>query len=141
MVLTRHHLTEWLDAYFEAWRSNDRAEVAALFAADAVFSYGAFREPARGREQIVANWVADGPPLTVDHRYEILGVEGDRGIVHWNLRQKAYYFHEPTLEMDGILVLRFDDEGQCVEHLQWFDLRTIERAADQPSPGETAARP
>jgi ketosteroid isomerase-like protein len=125
VALTRHHLIEWLDAYFEAWRSNDRTEVASLFAPDAVFSYGPFREPARGREQIVANWVADGPPLTADHRYEILGVEGDTGIAHWNLRQKAYYFHEPTLEMDGILVLRFDDEGQCVEHLQWLDVRTV----------------
>jgi ketosteroid isomerase-like protein len=126
VALTRHHLTDWLDAYFEAWRSNDGREVAALFAGDAVYSYGPFREPARGREQIVANWIADGPPLTVAHRYEILAVEGDTGIAHWNIKQKAYYFHEPALEMDGILLLRFDDEGRCVELLEWFDRRTVD---------------
>jgi hypothetical protein len=70
--------------------------------------------------------VADGAPLTAQSHYEILAVEGDRGIVHWNVRQKAYYFHEPTLELDGILVLRFNTEGECVEHLEWFDRRTIE---------------
>jgi hypothetical protein len=126
VAVTREQLTRWLDDYFEAWRSNEAAEVEALFAPDAVYSYGPFREPARGRDQIVANWVADGPPLTVEHRYEILAVEGNTGIAHWNVRQKAYYFHEPTLELDGILVLRFDEQGRCVEHLEWFDRRTFE---------------
>lgn len=132
VVLTREQLTEWLDAYFDAWRSNDGTEVTKLFAPDAVYSYGPFREPARGRDQIVANWVADGPPLTAETRYEILAVEGDRGIAHWNVRQKAYYFHEPTLELDGILLLRFNAAGECVEHLEWFDRRTIE----EPPPPE-----
>ena len=126
MAVTRQHLTGWLDAYFEAWRSNDGTEVAKLFADDATYSYGPFREPARGRDQIVANWVADGPPLTVAYRYEILAVDGDTGIVHWNVRQKAYYFHEPTLELDGILVLQFGVDGRCVELLEWFDRRTAE---------------
>jgi SnoaL-like domain len=134
--VTMQRLTGWLDAYFEAWRSNDATEVAKLFADDATYSYGPFREPARGRDQIVANWVADGPPLTVTYRYEILAADGDTGIVHWNVRQKAYYFHEPTLELDGILVLRFGVDGRCVELLEWFDRRTVEegrRAAGPPS--------
>ena len=95
MPITRLQLEKWLDAYFAAWRSNEAAEVEALFAPDAVYSYGPFREPARGREQIVANWVADGAPLSAEFRYEILAVHGDTGIAHWNVRQKAYYFHEP----------------------------------------------
>ena len=137
MAVTRERLTEWLDAYFDAWRSNDGTEVAKLFAPDAVYSYGPFREPARGRDQIVANWVADGPPLTAESSYEILAVEDERGIVHWNVRQKAFYFHEPTLELDGILVLRFNAEGVCVEHLEWFDRRTFDDPPrdDPPVPG------
>ena len=74
----------------------------------------------------MANWVADGAPLTAESRYEILAVHGDTGIAHWNVRQKAYDFHEPTLELDGILVLRFDARGRCVEHLEWFDRRYLE---------------
>jgi hypothetical protein len=48
------------------------------------------------------------------------------------VRQKAYYYHEPTLELDGILVLRFDAHGRCVEHLEWFDRRTIEEPGTEP---------
>ena len=132
MPITRLELEKWLDAYFAAWRSNEAAEVEALFAPDAVYSYGPFREPARGREQIVANWVADGAPLSAEFRYEILAVHGDTGIAHWNVRQKAYYFHEPTLELDGILVLRFDADGRCVEHLEWFDRRYLEDGTSPP---------
>jgi hypothetical protein len=134
MPITRQALAAWLDAYFQAWRSNEAAEVEALFAPDAVYSYGPFREPARGREQIVANWVADGAPLTAESRYEILGVHGDTGIAHWNVRQKAYYFHEPTLELDGILVLRFDPQGRCTEHLEWFDRRYLQDGSPPPEP-------
>ena len=130
--MTREQLTEWLDAYFDAWRSNDGAEVAKLFSEDAVYSYGPFREPARGREQLVANWVADGAPLSAESRYEILATNDDLAIVHWNVRQKAYYFHEPTLELDGILVLRFNAAGQCVEHLEWFDRRTVDEPPAAP---------
>ena len=131
MAITRQQLGEWLDAYFAAWRSNQAAQVEALFAAEAVYSYGPFREPARGREQIVANWVADGAPLIVEYRYDILAVHADTGIAHWNIRQKAQ-LHEPTLELDGILVLRFDANGRCVEHLEWFDRRHLEDGSPPP---------
>jgi hypothetical protein len=126
VALTREQLTEWLDAYFDAWRSNQGSEVAKLFAKEAVYSYGPFREPARGRDQIVANWVADGAPRSAESHYEILSVGDDLGIVHWTVRQKAHDFHEPTLELDGILVLRFNAAGECVEHLEWFDRRNTE---------------
>ena len=79
MPITQQQLGEWLDAYFAAWRSNEAADVGALFAEDAVYSYGPFREPARGRPQIVANWVSGGAPLAVESRYEILAVNGDTG--------------------------------------------------------------
>ena len=39
MPITRQQLEKWLDAYFAAWRSNEAAEVEALFAPDAVYSY------------------------------------------------------------------------------------------------------
>jgi hypothetical protein len=131
MLVTREHLGQWLDAYFGAWRTNEVAEVEALFGPDAVYSYGPFREPARGREQIVANWVADGAPLSVESRYEILAIHGDIGIAHWNVRQRVYHFHEPTLELDGILV-RFDAQGKCVEHLEWFDRRYLDDGTTPP---------
>src|SRR4029453_1657043 len=43
----------WLRRYFAAWASNDPVEVSSLFAVDAVYSYGPFREETRGRAALV----------------------------------------------------------------------------------------
>ena len=37
MSITRQQLGEWLDAYFAAWRSNEAAEVEALFTEEAIY--------------------------------------------------------------------------------------------------------
>jgi ketosteroid isomerase-like protein len=42
----------WLRRYFEAWVSNDPGDVEALFAEDALYWVGPFREPWVGRDQI-----------------------------------------------------------------------------------------
>ncbi len=56
----------WLEGYFGAWASNEPEQVAALFARDAVYSYGPFREPTHGREAIVADWTS-GPLRTTSN--------------------------------------------------------------------------
>jgi uncharacterized protein (TIGR02246 family) len=121
--MRREDVEAWLAAYFAAWRSNDPDAVAALFAPDATYHYGPFREPAHGRERIVANWIADGPPASLEHRAEVLAVQGDTGVAHWWVRQVARAADQP-LEMDGILVLRFDPDGRCVEHREWYASRS-----------------
>ncbi len=65
----------WLESYFHAWETNDPSDVRALFAEDAVYFYGPFREPARGREAIVrelgGGGAAAGPSV---------GLRGARGV-------------------------------------------------------------
>ena len=52
-------LRTWLDAYGRAARSNDPADVSALFSEDAVYRVGPFAEPWTGRVRIVEEWTAD----------------------------------------------------------------------------------
>ena len=54
----RAGVATWMDAYRDAWISNDPAEIGALFTDDAVYSIDAFAEPWRGREEIVRRWTA-----------------------------------------------------------------------------------
>jgi hypothetical protein len=111
----------WLDRYFAAWASNDPDEVAGLFSADAVYSWGPFREPARGRDAIVAAWVEGGVPEDLHLEHEPLATSERRGIAHWRAS-----FRSPEgsrVELDGILVCDFDDESRCVLHREWYDQR------------------
>jgi hypothetical protein len=70
---------EWLRRYFDAWASNDPVEVSSLFAVDAVYSYGPFREETRGRDAIVRAWVEGRVPTELRTDVEPIAVSGDRG--------------------------------------------------------------
>jgi uncharacterized protein (TIGR02246 family) len=116
----------WLDAYFAAWVSNDAAEVAALFTEDAVYAVGPFAEPWAGRDAIVARWTS-GPQDEVRADHEVLGVRGDVGVAHWNVRST-----DPSsgrrMEMDGILLVTFAPDGRCRDHREWLDRRELPEA-------------
>ncbi len=75
----------WLDAYFSAWISNDRDDVAALFTEDAVYAVGPFAEPWVGRDEIVARWTS-GTQVDVEASFDVLGVTGEVGTAHWNVQ-------------------------------------------------------
>jgi ketosteroid isomerase-like protein len=57
---------KWMIAYRAAWESNDPSEIGALFTDDALYYNEPFTEPARGRDAIVARWIArkDAPGTT-----------------------------------------------------------------------------
>ena len=118
-------LAGWLERYFAAWRSNDPEEVAGLFALDAVYSYGPFGEPSVGRDAIVRRWVDGGAPTAFTYRYEPLAVLANGGVVHWSVGFAHPSQPETRVELDGILVLTFDDEGRCTDHREWYATREV----------------
>jgi ketosteroid isomerase-like protein len=108
----------WLERYFAAWRSNDPAEVEALFAEDAVYVYGPFSGSATGRPAIVRSWVEGGVQPGLETWFEVLAVEGERGVANW----RASFDAEDDLRvtLDGVLVCDFDEQGRCTLHREWF---------------------
>jgi ketosteroid isomerase-like protein len=110
----------WLERYFAAWVSNDPAEVTELFSKDAVYSYGPFRDEARGRDEIVRRWVQGGAQPGLSTWFESLTVQGERGVANWRV---AFDEGDERVELDGILILDFDADGRCILHREWYDLR------------------
>jgi hypothetical protein len=99
--------------------------VAALFSEDAVYRVGPFAEPWTGRERIVAEWTSD-PEGQTDLTFEaepLLGA-GDRWVAHWKMTFRTRAAPHSTTELDGLLVLRFDEARRCTEHREWYHRRT-----------------
>jgi hypothetical protein len=112
----------WLQRYASAWRSNDPSDVASLFAKEAVYSYGPFRDDdARGRDEIVRRWIDGGVQPGLELSLAPLAVDGDRGVARW---RAAFDADGGRIELDGILVCDFDAEGRCVRHLEWSERRS-----------------
>lgn len=115
VAITRAHVLAWAERYFLGWKTNDRATIESLFSDDAIYSYGPFREPARGRAEIVARWIGN-PPSETSSAFEVVAVEDPVAVIHWRVRSDGS-------EMDGVLILRFDVAGLCCEHREWYSAR------------------
>jgi uncharacterized protein (TIGR02246 family) len=120
----REGFGRWLDAYFAAWISNDPDDVAALFVEDATYSTGPFAELWAGREAIVRRWTS-GAQEDVEHAYEILAIEGDTAIAHWNVKARAEGSETARSEWDGILLVTFAQDGRCRSHREWLVRRDL----------------
>ncbi len=111
----------WAERYFLAWATNDPALVASLFSEDAVYYYGPFRPPTRGREEIVRRWIENGAQRNVATAHDVIAVNGDTAVIHWTV---SFDTDAGTTSMDGVLIVKFDDRGACREHREWYAERT-----------------
>ncbi len=123
--MVHEDVRRWLDRYVEAWRTHDPPSIGDLFSEDAEYRYHPREEPVRGREAIVAAWLApdaiDSPgSWLAEHRP--FAVEGRRAVaVGWSR----------YLEPDGserrtygnCFALEFDPDGHGRSSTEWYALR------------------
>ena len=110
----------WLDGYSHAWGTHEAEEIGALFSEDAIYFYGPFTEPLRGREAIVADWLADRDEAgTYEGAYRPVLVAGDQAVARGYSR---YFNTNGTVrdEYDNLFLLRFDTDGRCAEYREWY---------------------
>lgn len=127
-------LQSWIDAYVEAWETNDAQRIGELFGEDARYYTHPFREPWAGRESIARNWTDDpDPPGSWKADYRALAVNGNTGVV----RGKTTYFNKEgsiDTEFSNIYVIEFDQEGRATEFTEWFMESNPPAANDTGSP-------
>jgi hypothetical protein len=120
-MVDKSFVNRWLDLYVQAWKSYDPRAIGNLFSEDAQYYYGPYREPVRGRESIIANWLENrDQPGTYDATYNCLATDGDLAVS--NGRSTYYESDGSTLktQYDNIFVLNFDAEGRCKRFCEWF---------------------
>jgi ketosteroid isomerase-like protein len=113
--MTAAEVQRWLDAYVDAWRSNDAAAIGALFSDDAEYRYHPYDDPQRGREAIVAGWLEEpDEPGSWEAAYAPLLVDGDRAVATGETR------YADGRTFSNLFVLAFDADGRCREFTEWF---------------------
>ena len=118
----RAMVQRWLDAYVRAWKSYDEAQIADLWAEDAVWLYP-FGTRATGRSAITAEWMAEKHLFTAggyDAQYEPIAIDGSTVVTHGRT-----WFYDPATgatraEFDNVWVLRFAPDGRCAEFHEWY---------------------
>ncbi|MDP9482146.1 MAG: nuclear transport factor 2 family protein [Chloroflexota bacterium] len=117
-------LRDWLDRYERAWRSNDSADIAELFTADAVYRWRPWDSPdvrADGRDAIVKEWL-DGPddPGSWTLECEPLAVNGDLGIARCVTRYRATDERPAPTVYHNIWLVELTDDGRCRDYTELY---------------------
>jgi hypothetical protein len=128
--MTREDVQRWLDRYVAAWKSYDPVAIGDLFSADAAYRYHPWTERVRGREAIVADWLAPTGNAasrdaegTYDAAYEVWAVEADRAVAVGT----SDYFTDATRttrdrRYHNTYLLEFDADGRCRSFTENYQL-------------------
>jgi ketosteroid isomerase-like protein len=118
--VSRRDFEQWVDRYQAAWRTDDPEQVAALFTEDATYLTLPFREPWRGREAIVRNWLAQGDSQNQwSFEGELLATEADTGVVQ-GLTTYAATETSPEAVYGNIWVIRLAPDGRASSFAEWW---------------------
>jgi ketosteroid isomerase-like protein len=109
----------WKETWERGWRDRDVDAIASLYADDALYRGLAFREPDRGlagvRRYLEENF---GVEEEVECWFGEPVAAGDRAAVEW----WATWIEEGRrLTLAGATVLRFDADGQVVDHRDYWN--------------------
>jgi len=111
--------SRWKETWERAWPDRDVDSIASLYAEEAEYRALAFREPDRGlagvRRYLEENFAVEeeiqcwfGDPI----------VAGDRAAVEW---WGSWIEQGRPLTLAGTTVLRFDEDGQVVDHRDYWN--------------------
>ena len=116
-MTTREAARRWADEWQRGWVEHDVDRVAALYAPDALFLSAPFREPQDPREYVLQAFDDEdsaepwfGEPI----------VDGDRAAVEWRAAIRA---EGKELTLAGASLLRFREDGLCVEQRDAWEMR------------------
>lgn len=120
-MLTRETFEAWLQAYRAAWENRDAQAAAELFSREnAEYYWTPFDPPQRGRNEIAAVWeAAVSHQRDIHMTFEVLAVEGNRGVAHWHTNFTTVPSNEPV-QLDGILIAEFDAPRHCRVFREWW---------------------
>lgn len=104
----------WIDGYVRAWESNDPVDIGNLFTDDALYYTAPFREPWRGRDQIVQGWLdRRDEPGDATFEWEPLVITDQVSVV-----QGVTVYADETYS--NLWVVRLVTDGRCREFTEWW---------------------
>jgi hypothetical protein len=109
-------LDSWMDAYIEAWASNDPDQIAALFTVDAVYDPQTADGELHGHQEIVDWWQEkDDDPESWDFEWLPLVETEEIAVVTGATR-----YVDPETSYRNLFVIKFDEDGRCRDFTEWY---------------------
>jgi ketosteroid isomerase-like protein len=116
-------VADWLAAYGRAWETRDADAASALFARDAEYFETPYSEPFVGPEGVRNYWAkVTADQRDIEFESQIVGTADRTSAATWRatftLASSGAF-----VELDGVFLLEFDDEGRCTKLREWWHAR------------------
>ena len=109
-------LDEWMEAYIEAWSTNEEADIRALFSQDAVYDPQTADGELHGHEEIVDWWQdVDDHPDNWDFEWLPLVETDDMSVITATTR-----YLNPEASYRNLFVIKFDENDRCRDFTEWY---------------------
>ncbi|HSJ35134.1 MAG TPA: nuclear transport factor 2 family protein [Acidimicrobiia bacterium] len=123
-------VTEWIDAYRQAWEDRDPEAAASLFTEDAWYRSNIYEDPHEGREGVTAYWAGvTSAQIDVSVQMGQPLVEGDRVAVEFWTNMAV---EGDPVTLAGCLLLEFASDGRCRRLREYWN---FEQGTHSPPPG------
>ena len=110
-------IRRWLAGYEQAWASNDPDDIRALFTDDAEYRTAPWRDPWRGVDEIVENWLeCRDEPDTYTFRWEVLDASPRR---HFVRGETTYLGDEPS-RYSNLWIVELAPNGRARGFTEWW---------------------
>ena len=118
--VTTAALTEWVEGYLRAWRSNARTDITALFSDNAEYHETPYDTEWVGLEEIVDGWQGrwDWQAGGWDFEWAIARTEGRSAVI------MGIGHYTKLGDFDNVWTLTFDESGLCTR----FEMVNTERS-------------
>lgn len=110
-TITTATVTAWIDRYLVAWKTNDRADIAALFTEDGEYHESPYQTDWIGRDRIVAGWRSrwDWQQGGWSFDYVIDSIDGSTAVISGIGR------YTKLGDFDNHWTIRFDTPELCAD--------------------------
>jgi hypothetical protein len=113
---TRQAAQRWADVWERGWEEHDEAAIAALYVEGALWQQHPFRDPEAG---FLARVFSEEESAQCQFGLPI--VDGDQAAVPWAAQTRL--LDGGSEDLAGVSVLRFDAQGQVLEHRDYWNAR------------------
>ncbi len=118
--MTQQQFKNWLENLKRAWETKNPNAAVDLVAEKFLWYETPFDKPLKNKNEILKEWQTVLKQENISVSYEILSINDDFGIAHWN----ATFIRLPSKEkvkLDGIFKVSLNEQGECIEFHQWYN--------------------
>jgi hypothetical protein len=109
----------WAEKFLKAWADLNPGGALSLLSEDVEYHESPFSGPCKSWEDVKKLWkVVPHNQKDITYKHDVLMVEGDLGLIHWNVIRTTVPLGKRQ-EFDGVFLVRLNKKGLCTMFKQW----------------------